>query len=61
MGPLEYDTCPQCGKLFFVPEREVWRYKARYNEKYIYLHTWSCQRAWEKEHPPKKQSIWYDF
>lgn len=54
---LEYYRCDQCGKLFHIPDKGTWCY--RHGTKYF--HTWRCLRAYEKENPLTRASVWEDY
>lgn len=42
-------NCERCGKEFVMPCGD-WAYKKYKGRGYMYFCSWSCVRAWEKEH-----------
>lgn len=50
---MPYKTCPQCGKLFYVPDPIIWVFKSSYRKNghdiTDYLCKWSCFRSFEQE------------
>lgn len=62
MADLVYEKCPNCGKDFLILDKNTWAYKrcdGLGGKRYFCK--WSCVRAWDKVHPPRKRSAWYDF
>lgn len=55
---MPYKECPQCGRLFYVPDPALWAYKSHYRRNGIdiveFLHTWSCYLKYEKDHGIKR-------
>lgn len=47
-------TCPICGKLFGIPDSQLWAYKLQRKKRgtsgYIYFCSWKCFRIHEKQH-----------
>lgn len=51
-------TCPQCSNPFPISCcMNDWPFQ----RKGVFLCGWSCLRAWEREHPPKRNSIYLDY
>ena len=55
---MPYKKCPQCGRLFYVPDPLIWVYKSQYRrdgkDVVEFLHTWSCYVKYEKDHGIKR-------
>lgn len=56
-----YQICPQCEKVFYVINPDIWVYK-RYatmkkggNSKMLYFCSWHCKRAFDKEYDASKK------
>ena len=50
-------TCRQCGKTWTCRTDlgpRNWAYRLPEGKAYAIFCSWSCLRAWEKEHPPRK-------
>ncbi len=46
--------CKQCKGKFYVPCKDNWAYKFR-RKGDMYFCSWSCLRAYEREHGEKKK------
>lgn len=55
---MPYKKCPQCGRLFYVPDPLIWVYRSNYKkngyEMTTYLCRWSCFRTFEQENGIKR-------
>lgn len=59
---MAYRTCPQCGRLFYVPDQTTWAYKSSYKkdgyEVVNCLCRWSCMRKFEQNNGINRYGNW---